>query len=616
MASVNLERVRTAAADRPKAARPLLKSSSVTLDSFKSLGAWIAFAGCVLVVAVLYWAQAVIVPVCLAILITFVLAPPVAWLQRRVGRVVAVLTVVTLVFTGLGLAGYGVYRQMSMMGDALPTYRTNIRAKMLDLRGAKSTGSVEKLTKTLEQIQGDLGTPKPAPGSVTQPVVVSSEQVAGFSTIAWLGPIVEPLSTAGFVVTLVLFMLLEREDLRGRLVGIFGHGHLAVTTRAIEEAGARVSRQLLLQTVVNLIYGAIACGGLLALGVPFPLFWGALGAALRFIPYLGPITAAGGPILMAVAALPGWTRPLEVSALYMALELFTNFVLETVLYAGAAGVSQVALLVAIAFWTWLWGPLGLVLATPLTVCVVVMGKHVPGLEFLGKLMSDMPALTVEAEYYQRLLAGDQAEASDLIDRYTRTESATNVYDAMLIPALNYAERDRLEDRLSPEEEAAVVDTTRELLDMLADSPPPPATGSMRVFAYGINGEPDRLALRMLQQQLRDLPITLDIADSRMLASELVAHIQREGYQTVCFAALPPSPPSKLRLLVKKVRRALPGARIMVGRWASDEFVDENAQSLIEAGASHVAAKFVGSREYLVEAVEGLSAPATVTPDAA
>src|SRR5678815_5638763 len=245
---------------------------------------------------------------------------------------------------------------------------------------------------------------------------------------------------------------------------------------------------------VNLIYGAIACGGLLALGVPFPLFWGALGAALRFIPYLGPIAGASGPILMAMAALPGWTRPLEVSALYIALELFTNFVLETVLYAGAAGVSQVALLVAIAFWTWLWGPLGLVLATPLTVCVVVMGKHVPGLEFLGKLMSDTPSLTVEAQYYQRLLAGDQAEASDLIDRFTKTESATNVYDAMLIPALNYAERDRLEDRLSPEEEAAVIDTTRELLDLLSDQHQPIAevpvatvTAPIRALGYAANG---------------------------------------------------------------------------------------------------------------------------------
>ena len=351
----------------------------------KSVGAWIVFAGCVLVVGVLYWAQAILVPVCLAILITFVLTPPVTWLQRRIGRVAGVLTVVILVFTSLGLAGYSVYRQMITMGDALPTYRSNIRAKIRDVRGVRSGGSVEKLEQTLAQIQGDLGAPKPpapAAGTMTQPVVVTTEPIAGFSAIAWLGPVVEPLSTAGFVVALVLFMLLDREDLRDRLIGLFGHGQLAVTTKAIDEAGMRVSRQLLLQTIVNLIYGALALGGLYLLGVPYPLFWGAVGAVLRFIPYLGPVAAAGGPIVLALAALPGWTRPMEVAAFYVVLELFTNLVLETVLYADAAGVSQVALLIAVAFWTWLWGPLGLILATPLTVCVVVLGKRVPALEFL------------------------------------------------------------------------------------------------------------------------------------------------------------------------------------------------------------------------------------------
>ena len=278
------------------------------IDAFKSAGAWIAFAGCVLVVAVLYWAQAILVPFCLALLMTFVLAPPVIWLQRRIGRVAAVLTVVILVFTFLGLAGYGVYRQMTTLGDALPTYRSNIRAKIHDIRGVRSGGSVEKLERTLEQIQRDLGAPKPAAGTIAQPMVVTTEPVAGFSAIAWLGPVLEPLGTAGFVVALVLFMLLDREDLRDRLLGLFGHGQLAVTTKAIDEAGMRVSRQLLLQTIVNLIYGALALGGLYLLGVPYPLFWGAIGAALRFIPYLGPIIAAGGPILLAMAALPGWTR--------------------------------------------------------------------------------------------------------------------------------------------------------------------------------------------------------------------------------------------------------------------------------------------------------------------
>ena len=439
-------------------------------DAFKSAGAWIAFAGCVLVVAVLYWAQAILVPVCLAVLITFVLAPPVTWLQRWIGRVAAVVTVVILVFTFFGLAGYGVYRQMITLGDALPTYRSNIRAKILDVRGVRSGGSVEKLEKTLEQIQGDLGAPTPAAGTVARPMVVTTEPVAGFSSFTWLGPVLEPLGTAGFVIALVLFMLLDREDLRDRLLGLFGHGQLAVTTKAIDEAGMRVSRQLLLQTIVNLIYGALALGGLFLLGVPYPLFWGAVGAALRFIPYLGPIIAAGGPILLAMAALPGWTGPLEVAGFYVVLELFTNLFLETVLYAGAAGVSSVALLIAVAFWTWLWGPLGLVLATPLTVCVVVVGKRVPALEFLGTLMSDVPALSIEASYYQRLLAGDQAEAAELIDRFAKTEAGDEVFDKLLVPALNYAERDRLQGRLSAEEERAVIETTGELLELLSGQP--------------------------------------------------------------------------------------------------------------------------------------------------
>jgi predicted PurR-regulated permease PerM len=332
----------------------------------RHLSGWITFAGCVLVVAVLYWAQAVLVPFSLAILITFVLTPPVTWLQRRIGRAAAVFTVVVLVFTGMGLAGYGVYRQMASLGEELPGYRTNIREKIRDVRGAQSGTSVQKLSNTLEQIKGDLGAPRPKSGTPTQPVVVTTEPMGGVSAINWLGPFLQPLSTAGLVVTLVLFMLLDREALRDRLVGLFGRGRVAVTTKAMEEAGRRVSTQLLLQTLVNVVYGTIALLGLYLLGVPYPLFWGAIGAALRFIPYVGPVIAAVGPIVLALAALPGWARPAAVAGFYAALELFTNLVLETMLYAGAAGISEVALLVAVAFWTWLWGPLGLLMATPLT----------------------------------------------------------------------------------------------------------------------------------------------------------------------------------------------------------------------------------------------------------
>ena len=261
-------------------------------DRFSSLRTWATFAGCVLVVGVLYWAQAILVPVSLAILLTFVLTPPVIWLQRRIGRTPAVLLVVTLVFSGLGLAVWGIARQMTSLSTDLVTYRANIREKVRDVRGAGRGGSVERLQSTLDDIKRDMGVPTAPTGHVTQPVVVSDD-TAGVPGLSWLGPFVAPAGTAGFVIVLVLFMLLEREDLRNRLIGLIGHGHLAITTKAFDEAGRRVSRQLLLQTLVNAIYGAISAAGLWMFGVPYPLFWGAAGAALRFIPYVGPIIAVG-----------------------------------------------------------------------------------------------------------------------------------------------------------------------------------------------------------------------------------------------------------------------------------------------------------------------------------
>ncbi len=438
-------------------------------DTSKSLKPWVTFAGCVLVVLVLYWAQAVLVPFAVALLLTFVLTPPVTWLERRVGRVPAVLGVVTLVFVVLALAGWGLARQLDYLVEDLPRYRANILAKIADVRGAGKGGSVEKLQATIEDIKTDLGKSEAPKWPRSQRVMVASEGVSAFSGYLWFGPIVGPLGTAGLVLVMVVFMLLERRDLRDRLLGLFGHGRLAITTKAFDEAGARVSRQLLMQSLVNLIYGIAAGAGLYLLGVPYAWVWAALAAALRFIPYVGPVLGAAAPILVSLAALEGWTRPLWVVGLFVGLELVTNLVLETVLYAGAAGVSQVALLVSVAFWTWLWGPLGLLMATPLTVCFVVLGKHVPGLEFVGTLMADTPALAPEFGYYQRLLARDQSEAADLIERHMKTDTPRSVYDAMLLPALNYAERDRLEARLSVDEEAAVLEATRELVSDAADS---------------------------------------------------------------------------------------------------------------------------------------------------
>jgi len=576
------------------------------------------FAGCVLVVVVLYWAQTVLVPIALAILLTFVLSPPVTWLQRWIGRIPAVLAIVTLVFTILGLAGWGLARQMDHLAEDLPRYRANIRAKIADVRSAGKGGSVEKLQDTIEDITTDFEKPEEPRGATLRPVVVTSEQAAGSWGFAWLSPIVGQLGTAGLVLAMVIFMLLERRELRDRVIGLLGHGQLAITTKAFDEAGTRVSRQLLMQSLVNLLYGIAAGAGLYVLGVPYALIWATLGAVLRFIPYVGPVVGAGAPILVSLAAAEGWAGPLYVVGLFVVLELFTNLVLETVLYAGAAGVSPVALLASVAFWTWLWGPLGLVLSTPLTVCLVVLGKHVPGLEFLGTLLADTSALAPEYGFYQRLLARDQSEAADLIERYIKTESPRSVYDGLLLPALNYAERDRLEQRVSPDEETAIIDATRELLSDAAESirglnPEPPALPDgpplpgprepLRVLGYATNGAADELALAMLAHLLDDLPISLETMSTRLQVSELLSLVRTQGFSVVCLADLPPSPPSKTRYLVKRLHATFPDVRILVGRWGPAALADESAEVLRNTGATLVATTLLETRTYLAGLVE-------------
>ena len=585
-------------------------------DTLTSVKPWVTFAGCVLVIVVLYWAQAVLVPIALAILLTFVMTPPVSWLERWIGRVPAVLAMVLVVFTILAVAGWGLTRQLDSLAQDLPRYRTNILQKIKDVRIAGKGGSVEKLQETIEDIRTDLETVEAPRGTVSRPVVVTSEQVAGFSGFTWLSPLIGPLGTAGLVLVLVIFMLLERRDLRDRLISLLGQGRLANTTKAFDEAGTRVSRQLLMQSLVSVIYGVVAGVGLSLLGVPYALVWATLGAVLRFVPYVGPILGAGAPILVSLAALQGWAGPLSVMALFVVLELFTNLVLETVLYAGAAGVSQVALLVSVAFWTWLWGPLGLLMATPLTVCLVVLGKHVPGLERIGMLMADSPALAPEYGYYQRLLARDQAEAADLIERHIKQETTRSVYDALLLPALNYAERDRLAHRLSEDEETSIVEATRELLVDAAEwiqrkDAHPPADGDatpaaphapIAVLAYPINGAADALALEMLARAADGMPVAIEIIETRLQASQLIALVRARGAAVVCLADLPPSAPSKTRYFVKRLRAALPDVCIVAGRWAPPELADDTSQPLRDAGATFVASTLMETTAYL----QGLS----------
>jgi predicted PurR-regulated permease PerM len=569
----------------------------------KSVTTWVVFAGCVLVVAVLYWAQAVLVPIALAALLAFLLVPVVRFFERWIGRVPSVLMVVACSTALVGLAGWALFHQASSMVDALPEYRINIRHKVADVRLFQRGGTVEKLQQTVDDIKHDMGTEESA-GTPGRPVVVASEQVSDLWGLgAWIGPIVAPLATVGLVVVLVIFILIEREELRNRLVGVFGSDTLPVTTRAFDEAGRRVSRYLLMQGLVNMIFGVGVAIGLTLIGVPYPLLWAVLAAALRFIPYVGPWIGAGAPIAISLAALPGWEPGLYVIGLFVVLELFTNVVLETYLYADAAGISQVALLIAVAFWSWLWGALGLLLATPLTVCLVVIGKHVRSLEPIATLMADAPALDPPVHCYQRLLARDDEDAWTLVEQHLDGEAPETVYDALLLPALNYAERDRLSGQLAPADERDVVRSTRELVhDAAAILRERRSTVEVhrreRIAGFAVEADADELALEMLGVLLESTGVAIELAPARLMPSELVSFLETGRYRTVCIADLPPSGPSKTRYLVRKLRAALPDLTIVVGRWAPPDLADDGSQPIVEAGAARVARTLLETREQL------------------
>jgi len=596
---------------------------------------WVVFGGGALAVVLLDWGEPVLMPVAVSLLLTFLLNPPVNSLQRWIGRAPAVVIVVSLTFLMLTALGWVLARQVTSLAADLPGYRQNIRQKVADVRALSRGGPVAQVQSTLEDIKQEIakGEQEIAKGEAAKrpSSVVVAEPDSLLPIPTWVSSLFEPLGTAGLVVVLVVFMLLEQRDMRDRIVALMGDGHVARATKAVDEAGARLSQYLLMQTLINVIYGVMVGASLWFFGVPYPVLWAVVAAVLRFIPYVGPWIAAGAPIIVSLAALPGWTTPLYVAGTFLVLELITNMVLETVFYAGAAGVTQVALLISIAFWTWIWGPLGLLLATPLTVCLAVLGKYVPSLRGLSMLISDQPMLSPDAAFYQRVLANQIDDAREIVDRQADAQSAECAFDALLVPALSYAERDRAANRLSLEEERRVIETTRELAGgleaRLAPVEPAPGESSeaggdasadaafapVAVLSYPVDSRADEAALEMLQALVRDLPVAMEITSVALLVSELVTKVRQSGFGVVVLSDLPPSNPAKLRYAIKRLRTACPDVKILVGRWAPGVLADENSSELLEAGATYVGSTLIESRNQLREIVGhlvGLTAPPT------
>lgn len=559
-----------------------------------------------LVVAVLYAAQAVLKPLALAILLSFLLALPVRALERRgLKRPWAVAAVSLLAFSVLTLVAWLMAAQLLELARELPGYRHNMLAKVHDIRASGSGTPWARALDVLEEVGQELsghsprrrGGPPPPPEPA--PVTISDDS----PLTTWIGPLLEPLGAALAVAVLVVFFLIEREELRNRLIRLAGQSSIAATTQALIDASQRVGHYLLMQLWINLAFGVPLTLGLWAIGVPNFLLWGALAVVLRYLPYVGPWLSAAPPILLALAIFPDWWHAGLTAALFFGLELLTSQFVEPLAYGSRVGVTPVALIIAALFWTWLWGFVGLILAAPLTVCLVVLGRSVSQLEFLSILFSDEPALAPPVGLYQRLLSQDLLETMTLADQFARENGRVALFDRLLLPALRLAERDRSRDALTEEQEIFVHQALRDMVDEAAarSAREPEAPASPEVPAEGAAvaapkpawlclpaaSEADEIAGLMLTQLAREECAMPPILESpRRLLQEIVAEIEKAGATAVCISIVLPGSLIKARSLCKRLRSTLPELRLVIGLWDGSED-PRTAASFVAAGAQQV-----------------------------
>lgn len=557
--------------------------------------------GMALILGFLAWAQQVVVPVALAILFTFLLAPLSNLLERRrLPRPLSSAVVTLLALAMVIGVFYGVTRQISSLLDEYPKYEQNVTAKITQLRERGRTGLLDKVEIVSERLSRQLSRKRVQDMSVgerelaqAQPVRVVEEGAFSLSQL-WsvAGPALEPIALAGLVLVLVLFMLINREDLRDRLISLVGVGQLADTTRALEEAGERVSRYLLLQLIINTGFGVAVAIGLWLIGVPYAPLWGFFAALLRYIPYLGPWLAALLPLALSVLISRDWSVALMVVALFGALELVTNMLIEPLAYGRGIGVSQAALLVAVAFWTWLWGPVGLVLASPLTVCLVVLGRYVPFLKFLDTLLGDRPALEPSHRLYQRMLAQDESEVAELVDDHAALDGLDATYDEVVVPMLAHARDDLRGGRLEQAAHDRLVSDARDLVDTHSRMiRPDTLVGAERIDVLGIpsRDELDEVAVSMLGKLVDAGRVDWSVSSSALMASDVVSAVKEQGIRVLVLVAVPPGGLAHVRYLCKRLRTADPLLPILVvrpGLYADDQA--RQRRELQEAGATWVA----------------------------
>ena len=576
-----------------------------------------------IIIGTLYLGREVFVPIALAILLSFVLAPLVGLLQRwHVPRVVAVVGVVVLAFVGIFALGGVIAAQVTELAGDLPRYQVTMREKIRSLRGAAATsGTLERAADVLQDLGKELNKPKepaavsqaplptaaPAPEAKPIPVEVRQPPPTALESIAALiSPLLHPLTTTGIIAIFVIFILLQREDLRNRLIKLAGSHDLQKTTAALDDAATRLSRLFLIQLAVNATFGLVIGVGLWIIGIPSPVLWGILAAILRFVPYIGAIISAVFPLALAAAVDPGWSMLLWTAALFLVVEPVVGHVIEPLLYGHSTGLSPVAVVTSATFWTTLWGPVGLVLATPLTVCLVVLGRHVERLEFLDVMLGDRPALSPPEIFYQRMLAGDPAEAVDKAEEFLKERPLSTYYDEVALPGLKLAQNDVTRGALDRAQVDKIKAAVLELVDDLAeqgdgkkpadktthdpeaaaaveavDKAEPDLAGVKReglgpewqgeapVLCVAGRSALDEAAAAMLAQLLKQYGLGARVEGADAVATMNILRLETSGVAMVCLSYLDAGSAAHMRYTIRRMRRRLPAAQILLASWKTD-----------------------------------------------
>jgi predicted PurR-regulated permease PerM len=539
-------------------------------------------------------------------------------------RAFAASLTVVIALTLLAGVGFIVGRQLTSLANRLPDYQGNIENKIRGVLKPEERSATDKLRDMAAEVTAKMEKP-PASGP-DQPIPIQKVEVVSQPSFqerlrSSSGPYLEFLGVSSFVLILVLFMLIGRKDLSDRIIVLFGHRQVSLTTRTMEEIGQRISRYLATFAMVNSGFGLVIGLGLGLIGVPFAILWGCMAGMLRFIPYVGPAVAFVLPLVFSFAQFPGWIQPLEVVALFAVVEIVLNSFLEPIIYGKTTGISALGLLVAAMFWTWLWGTMGLLLSTPMTVCLAVLGKYVPSLRFFATLLGEEAELDPDVRLYQRLVALDHAGAIEVVEGMLKKLPRVDVFDQVLVPALARAERDAERDELDEAEREFAWRVIGEVLDGLEGVPDfslasvasatdagarsddsDTSVSPVTLVGLAVQDTSDALVLRMLGQILVPAGLSLEIVTDTESSLQVAERVAEHSPRLVIVSHLPPEGLTLARYLVRRLRSQFADLPIIVGRWGETGGAAVAAERLSVIGATDVIFTLSDARDRILKAL--------------